>query len=161
MRLEHGGVPPHVFFISVHSARVEVLCFDTVLQVFILRELADSLSNELVTICDRLDWFRRRTKFSTGEMLPLLLLSCQVNSRRSWIMSGQAGAQSAPADAPTKAFARYWVFGSYLIFADIGAGAGAGTTAEAAGFVGGSIAFAASPATSRASRIDWLRVLRV
>jgi hypothetical protein len=31
--------PPLVIFVSVHSAGVEVLCFDTVLHVFILRGL--------------------------------------------------------------------------------------------------------------------------
>ena len=35
-----GRGTPLGFFVSVHSAGVEVLCFDTLLQVFILRGLA-------------------------------------------------------------------------------------------------------------------------
>ena len=34
-----GRGTPLGFFVSVHSAGVEVLCFDTLLQVFILNEL--------------------------------------------------------------------------------------------------------------------------
>jgi hypothetical protein len=37
--MEIGGIPPWVFFVSVHFTGVEVLCFDTVLQVFILNGL--------------------------------------------------------------------------------------------------------------------------
>ena len=41
--------PSPRFFVSVHSREVKVVCFDTVLQVRILKELADALVCKKVT----------------------------------------------------------------------------------------------------------------
>ncbi|SRR5260221_11255292 len=39
VRTPSGGPPPPGFFISVHFERVKVICFDTLLQVLILKTL--------------------------------------------------------------------------------------------------------------------------
>jgi hypothetical protein len=41
------GWPPLAIFVSVHSKRVKVVCFDRVLQVFILRGLAMTLLSQM------------------------------------------------------------------------------------------------------------------